>query len=98
VAFAALGLLMAGTLRAELNLALANAVFVVLLLLGGVVFPLGRLGGLAPLARWLPSGALSGALHDSLGAGAPVPVAAWAALALWAVGALALAARTFRWE
>jgi ABC-2 type transport system permease protein len=98
VAFAALGLLMAGTLRAELNLALANAVFVVLLLLGGIVFPLGRLGGLAPLARWLPSGALSSALHATLGAGAPAPVVAWAALAAWAVAALAVAARTFRWE
>ena len=39
-AFAALGLLMAGTLRAEATLAAANLIYVVLLVAGAVVVPL----------------------------------------------------------
>ena len=40
VAFAGIGMLMAGTLRAEANLALANGLFLVLLFLGGMAYPL----------------------------------------------------------
>ena len=43
VAFAGLGLLIAGTLRAEATLALANLLFLVFLVLGGIVLPLDRL-------------------------------------------------------
>ncbi len=43
VAFAGIGMLMAGTLRAEANLAAANALFLVLLFLGGMAYPLTRL-------------------------------------------------------
>jgi ABC-2 type transport system permease protein len=99
VAFAGIGLLMAGTLRAEVTLAGANGLYLVLLLLGGMVIPLDRLPApLRAVARALPSGALSDALHGSLAAGAAVPGRAWVVLAVWAVAAPLAAGLTFRWE
>lgn len=99
IAFAGLGLLMAGALRAEVTLAAANGLYLVLLLLGGMVFPLSRLpGGLRQVAEVLPAGALSDALHGALTTGAGVPGRAWWALAAWAVLAPLAAVRTFRWE
>ncbi len=98
VAFGGIGLAMAGSLRAEINLAAANALYIVLLLIGGVVFPLGKLGGFATFARLLPAGALTQALHPTLGQGAAPGVEAWAVLAGWAVLAPLLAALTFSWE
>lgn len=98
-AFAGIGLLMAGALRAEVTLAAANGLYLVLLLLGGMVFPLSRLPApLADLARGLPAGALSAVLHGSLLAGASVPARAWIVLLAWAVLAPVAAARMFRWE
>ena len=98
-AFAGLGLLMAGALRAEVTLAAANGLYLLLLLLGGMIFPLSKLpAGLRYFAEALPAGALSDALHGSLTAGASVPGRAWIVLALWAVATPVLAARTFRWE
>lgn len=99
VGFAGLGLLMAGALRAEVTLAAANGLYLILLLLGGMVIPLSSLpSGLRSVARALPSGALSDALHGALTAGGSVPVRAWVVLAVWAVGAPVAAAATFRWE
>ncbi|MGH9284042.1 MAG: ABC transporter permease, partial [Acidimicrobiales bacterium] len=99
VAFAGIGLLMAGTMRGELVLAAANGLYLVLLLLGGMVIPLDRLpAALRAVARALPSAALSDALHGALSAGASVPGRAWVVLALWALVGPALAARAFRWE
>jgi ABC-2 type transport system permease protein len=99
VAFSGLGLLMAGALRAEVTLAAANGLYLLLLLLGGMVFPLDKLpGGLRAVARALPAGALSDALHGALTAGGTVPARAWIVLAVWAVATPAVAARTFRWE
>ena len=92
-------LAMAGTLRGEVNLAAANGLYLVLLLLGGMVIPIDELPtGLQVVARALPSGALSDALHGSLTAGASVPGRAWLVLILWAVAAPLVAALTFRWE
>lgn len=99
VGFAGVGLLMAGRLRAEVTLAGANGLYLVLLLLGGMVFPLGRLPGpLRGLARALPSGALSDALHGALTSGAGVPSRAWVVLVVWAVVAPVAATVAFRWE
>jgi ABC-2 type transport system permease protein len=98
VAFAGLGLLMAGTLRAEVTLAAANGLYLVLLLLGGMVVPLTSLPAwLREVARLLPAAALSDALHAAL-AGAAVPDRAWLVLGAWAVAAPAAAAVSFRWE
>lgn len=99
VAFSGLGLLMAGTLRAEATLAGANGVYLVLLLLGGVVFPLGRLpGALQAVGHALPTAALSGGLRSVLQHGHGLPAGDLGVLLAWAVGSLALAAVTFRWE
>jgi ABC-2 type transport system permease protein len=99
VAFSGLGLLMAGALRAEVTLAAANGLYLLLLLLGGMVFPLSKLpSGLRTVARGLPAGALSDALHGALTAGGSVPARAWIVLAIWAVAAPVAAAVTFRWE
>ncbi len=99
VGFAGLGLLMAGTLRGEVTLAAANGLYLVLLLLGGMVFPLDRLpAALEAVARLLPAAALSGALDAALSAPASVAVGPWAVLATWAVVAPAVAAWRFRWE
>ncbi|HEV2369282.1 MAG TPA: ABC transporter permease [Acidimicrobiales bacterium] len=97
-AFAGLGMLMAGTLRAEATLAAANGLYLVLLLLGGMLIPLAKLpGGLRVVARALPSGALSNGLAAAVGAG-HVTAHDWVVLAIWAVAAPAVAAFTFRWE
>jgi ABC-2 type transport system permease protein len=97
-AFGGLGLLMAGRLRGEVTLAAANGLYLVLLLLGGMVFPLGELpGALRSFAELLPAAALS----DVLGASAIGETADarwWLTLAVWAVAAPAAAALTFRWE
>ena len=99
VAFAGLGMLMAGTLRAEVTLALANGLYLVLLLLGGMIIPLEELPDwLADLARLLPAAALAEVLEGSIGAAASIPGQAWVVLVVWAVAAPAVAAWRFRWE
>jgi ABC-2 type transport system ATP-binding protein len=98
VAFAGLGLLMAGAMRAEAVLAGANGLYLVLLLLGGMVVPLAELpGAMRAAARALPAASLSDLLHAASGDGAP-SARAWLVLGAWAVAAPAAAARTFRWE
>jgi len=99
VAFGGLGLLLAGVLRAEVNLAAANALYLVLLLLGGMIVPVTKLpGALGALARVMPAAALSDGLHAALGTGTAVPLQAWVVLAIWAVAMPLAAAFTFRWE
>lgn len=97
-AFSGLGLLLGGTLRGLTTLALANLLWLVLLVLGGVAFPVDALGPVAPLAQLLPSGALATGLRDVLADGAALPWGAVAVLAAWATAAAATAARSFRWE
>jgi ABC-2 type transport system permease protein len=98
-AFSGLGLLMAGTLRAEATLAAANLVFVALLLAGGVLVPLGKFpDGVASVLERLPIAALSDGLRAVLRDGAGVPWGDLGVLAAWAVVALAAAGRFFRWE
>ena len=97
IAFAGIGLAMAGALRAEVTLAVANGVYVILLLIGGVIFPLRELGALAPFARLLPTAALSDALHTTLGYGSNA-TEGWIVLAFWAVAAPVVAALSFKWE
>ncbi len=98
-AFAAWGMALAGLLRAEAVLAVANGVFLVLIMFGGVVVPAASLPGpLASLASWLPSGALADALVAALVWGtAPAPQDLIVLLAWMATGT-AVAVRTFRWS
>ncbi|MGW5674205.1 ABC transporter permease [Streptomyces sp. NPDC003860] len=98
-AFSGLGLLMAGTLRAEATLAAANLVFLLLLVGGGVVVPLDRFpDGVAALLQLLPITALSDGLRDVLQDGASLPWRELAVLTAWSVLGLGAAARFFRWE
>ena len=99
VAFAGLGLLMAGTLRGEVTLAAANGLYLVLLLTGGMVVPLSELPSVVrTVAEVLPAAALVEALTGTLTNGGTVSTKAWVVLAVWAVAAPAAAAATFRWE
>ncbi len=99
IAFAGLGLFMAGMLKAEVNLAAANGLYLVLLLLGGMIVPISKLpGGLASFAKLLPAEALSAGLHAALGSGSAVPTLSWVVLGAWALAAPVAAAATFRWE
>jgi ABC-2 type transport system permease protein len=99
IAFAGLGLLMAGQLKGEVTLAAANGLYLILLLLGGMVIPLSELPTtLRRIAELLPSGALTQILVGTLNAGRSVPLHAWIVLLAWAVIAPLAAARTFRWE
>ena len=96
--FAGLGLLLAGTLRAEATLALANALFIVVLLTGGILVPIDHLPGpIAAIAGLLPAAALADAFRAALGSGAEV-VRPLVVLIAWGAASVVLAARTFRWE
>jgi ABC-2 type transport system permease protein len=98
-AFSGLGLLMAGTLKAEATLAAANLVFVLLLVGGGVVVPLDKFpDAVASVLGLLPISALSDGLRDVLGHGAGMPWGDLGILAVWAVLGLGAAAKFFRWE
>jgi ABC-2 type transport system permease protein len=99
VAFTGLALLLAGRLPALVNLAAANALFIALLMLSGMVFPLDELpGGLRTAVRALPSTALAEVLHGALTADVGIPGRTWPVLVVWAVVAVALAVSFFRWE
>ncbi|MFI9120733.1 ABC transporter permease [Streptomyces bikiniensis] len=97
-AFSGLGLLMAGTLRAEATLAAANLVFLLLLVGGGVIVPLEKFGAAGDVLALLPIAALSDGLRDVLQGGAPMPWGDALVLAVWAVLGLGAAAKFFRWE
>jgi len=96
-AFASLGLLVAGTLRAEATLAAANLIYILLLAGGGTVLPSTSYGIGGKLLALLPSGALGDGLRSTLADG-HWPWWTMIVLAVWtAIGAL-LTARTFKWE
>ncbi|MFI9049897.1 ABC transporter permease [Streptomyces sp. NPDC053427] len=98
-AFSGLGLLMAGTLKAEATLAAANLVFLLLLVGGGVIVPLTKFPEAAQtVLGLLPVSALSDGLRAVLQHGAGLPLADLGILAVWAVLGLGAAARFFRWE
>jgi ABC-2 type transport system permease protein len=97
-AFVALALLLAGTLRAEGVLAVANLVWVLLLVVGGIVVPRTELPpALSGVVAALPSAALGDGLRSAFGSGTllvgPVLV-----LVVWGAVATALTAWTFRWS
>ncbi|GAA3874683.1 ABC transporter permease [Streptomyces sedi] len=98
-ALSGLGLLMAGTLRAEATLAAANLLFVLLVLFGGVVVPLEEYpGALRTVLELLPVPALAEGLREVLREGGWPALRDVAVLAGWSAAGLGLAARFFRWE
>ncbi|ASY35546.1 MULTISPECIES: ABC transporter permease [unclassified Streptomyces] len=98
-AFSGLGLLMAGTLKAEATLAAANLVFLLLLVAGGVIVPLDKFpGAVRSVLELLPITALSDGLREVLQHGAGMPAKDLVVLAVWTVLGLGAAGRFFRWE
>ncbi len=98
-AFGGLGLLLAGTLRAEVTLAASNLVWLVLLFAGGIAIPLSKYPpAVAQVLQWLPSAALSDGLHQAFTQGGGLPLRAAGTLVAWAAVGLPAAARWFRWE
>jgi ABC-2 type transport system permease protein len=97
-AFASLGLLMAGVLRAEATLAAANLLYLLLLVGGAVLTPVDEYpAGMQGVVRLLPSAALANGLANSTIEGV-IPWAAALSLALWAGVLGYLVSRTFRWD
>jgi ABC-2 type transport system permease protein len=99
MAFAGIGLTMAGRLRGEINLAALNGLYLVLLLLGGMVIPFEELPGpVRAVARSLPSGALADVVRETLADSGSRPRASWIVLGVWAVATPLMARRLFRFD
>lgn len=99
VAFAGIGLSLAGRLPGEINLAAQNGLYLVLLLLGGMVIPFAKLPGpVRAVAHALPSGALADVLRETLAHAGTEPTRSWIVLAAWALVTPLAAARLFRWD
>ena len=99
LAFSGIGLSLAGRLRGEVNLAAQNALYLLLLLIGGIVFPLQSLP--TPLhwvARVAPSGALADVMRDAFSATSIHGVSSLVVLLCWAVSAQLAAVKLFRWN
>lgn len=95
LAFGALGVLLGGSLRAEIVLALANLVWFALLLAGGIALPPRALPhGLAEFTAFLPSGALADGLRTALVDGTAPGWGPVVVLAVWSAVAGAVAMRT----
>jgi ABC-2 type transport system permease protein len=96
--FAGIGLLLAGRLRAEINLAAQNGLYLLLLLLGGMIIPRDSLPGFfSTAASALPSTALADLLRATLN-GSGALAQPFIVLALWGVLTPAVAAKRFRWS
>ncbi len=99
LAFAGIGLTLAGRLRGELNLAAQNGLYLLLLLLGGMVIPFTKLpSGVRQVAKLLPSGALADVLREALAAAGDQSTTSWLVLGGWAIVAPLAASTLFRWD
>lgn len=98
LAFSGIGLALAGRLRAELNLAAQNALYLVLLLTSGMIIDDTAMPGFVNgVSRWFPSQPLAEILRDHL-AGETAPLRSWLVLGVWGALAPPIAARFFRWS
>ena len=96
--FAAIGLLLAGTLRPEATLVVANVLFLVALVLGGVLVPVPDLPApLETIAFLSPVGALAEAFRAALGTGDDY-LASVVVVAIWGIMAAVGTIRLFRWD
>lgn len=99
MAFAGIGLSLAGRLRGEINLAAQNGLYLTLLLLGGMVVPFDKLPGpVRAVAHLLPSGALADVLRETLTGLGDRAGQSWLVLAAWAITMPSLARRLFRFD
>lgn len=91
------GLALAGLLRAEAVLAVANAIFLGLLLFGGIVIPVSSLPSwMATVVPYLPSGALVEVLTAAL-VSSEIATGPLLVLVAWSALGVLVSARTFRW-
>ena len=98
IVFASIGFITAGRLRAETNLGIANLLFLVFLLAGGIVVPVARLPeAMRSFARVLPTDPFVTGLRDALAHGT-FDTGRVVALAVWAAVTALLARAAFRWE
>jgi ABC-2 type transport system permease protein len=99
LAFSGIGLAMAGGLRAEATLALANGLYLLLLLLGNIVLPASHLPAmLQPISAVLPASALADLLRFAFGAVPELPTFSGVVLLVWTVLAGGAALTWFRWD
>lgn len=97
LAFTGIGLLLAGTVRAEATLAIANLAYLLMIGAGGVIIPLDVFGAFGDVLQWLPPGAFGEGMRGVLfGDGFPVVHAG--VLALWGAVAAGITAKAFRWS
>ena len=95
--FAGIGLTLAGRLRAEVNLAAQNGLYLVFLLLGGIFVESDELPAtISQISAFSPSSLLSGLLRDSFNN--TVVLADAIALSAWMIAACALAVTSFKWS
>lgn len=95
-AFAGLALLLAGRLRAEVTLGVANLVYLLLLAGGALIVPLDRYpAALQPVLALLPTAALGEGLRAA--AAGQVLLGPFVVLTVWLVAAATLTRRVFRW-
>ena len=99
LAFAGVGLSLAGRLRGEINLAAQNALYLVLLLIGGIVFPLQEFPSwLHWVGRISPSGALADVMRDVFSGTSVHGASSLVVLLCWAIAAQLSAFKLFRWN
>lgn len=97
-AFTALGLLIAGTVRAEATLAIVNIAWVILAGAGGVIFPLKSFPDwYAGVVAWSPSAALGDALRGNFIQHQWLADPHWV-LIVWTVVIGFIASRKFKWS
>ena len=97
-AFTALGLLIAGTVRAEATLAIVNIAWVILAGAGGVVFPLKSFPDwYAAVVAWSPSAALGDALRGNFIQHQWLADPHWVII-VWTVVIGFIASRKFKWS
>jgi ABC-2 type transport system permease protein len=98
LAFSGIGLALAGRLRAELNLAAQNGLYLVLLLTSGMIIDDASMPNIVKdVSQWLPAQPLAEILRDHLG-GDNAPLRCWLVLGAWSALAPPVAARFFRWS
>jgi ABC-2 type transport system permease protein len=98
-AFGGIGLLMAGSLPGVLTLALANGVYIVFLLIGGIIVPLNDLPGpMEALSRLFPAAAMTDIITESLSTGGVVSAWSWPVLLVWGLATPLAAGLLFRWD
>ncbi|KAD3633328.1 ABC transporter permease [Arthrobacter yangruifuii] len=98
IAFTALGLLVAGTVRPEATLAITNLLWILLAAAGGIIIPVGHLPSLLqPFIEVLPSAALGDALRSAL-IDSQFNISATLILLAWTILGGLGAVRWFKWS